>query len=37
MKRLDLGGFYASRRMKAIRFSFITLPDRIMAMMPVYA
>jgi hypothetical protein len=29
MKRLVLGGSWASRRMKAIRFSFITIPGRI--------
>ena len=29
MKRLVLGGFWASRRMKAIRFSFINIPGRI--------
>jgi hypothetical protein len=29
MKRLVLGGSWASRRMKAIRFSLITIPGRI--------
>jgi hypothetical protein len=29
MKRLVLGGFWVSRRMKAIRFSFINIPGRI--------
>ena len=29
MKRVVLGGSWASRRMKAIRFSFITIPGRI--------
>jgi hypothetical protein len=29
MKRLALGGSWVSRRMKAIRFSFITIPGRI--------
>ena len=29
MKRLVLGGSWASRRMKAIRFSFINIPGRI--------
>jgi hypothetical protein len=29
MKRLVLGGSWASRRMKAIRFSFINVPGRI--------
>jgi hypothetical protein len=29
MKRLALGGSWASRRMKAIRFSFINIPGRI--------
>ena len=29
MKRLVLGGSWVSRRMKAIRFSFITIPGRI--------
>ena len=29
MKRLVLGGSWTSRRMKAIRFSFITIPGRI--------
>ena len=29
LKRLVLGGSWASRRMKAIRFSFINIPGRI--------
>ena len=29
MKRLVLGGSWVSRRMKAIRFSFINIPGRI--------
>ena len=29
MKRLVLGGSWASRRMKAIRFSLINIPGRI--------
>jgi hypothetical protein len=29
MKRLVLGGSWATRRMKAIRFSLITIPGRI--------
>ena len=29
MKRLVLGGSWTSRRMKAIRFSFINIPGRI--------
>ena len=29
MKRLGLGMYWASRRMKAIRFSFINIPGRI--------